>query len=136
MTSLIGPNFANTLQAANSTNAWKVTGINSGSLNAISFTNFANLTGGTGADTFTLLPGEAVTGTIAGGGGINTLVAPASTYLTTWTLNGTQSGMIVNSGSDLNNLTIPFSGPRRLRRRPTGQPLPQYYLPFLLWDYL
>jgi Ca2+-binding RTX toxin-like protein len=55
--------------------AWQIDQTNGGSLNAgaVSFSNFANLTGGAGADTFLLADGQGISGVIDGGGGVNTL---------------------------------------------------------------
>jgi hypothetical protein len=58
--SLIGPNAATT---------WNVTGADSGNLNGqITFSAFANLTGGNNDDTFKLASGGSVSGTMTGGG--------------------------------------------------------------------
>ena len=37
---------------ANVANSWNITGVNAGTMGAVSFTSFQNLTGGTGANTF------------------------------------------------------------------------------------
>ena len=60
---LVGPDVAST---------WNLTGSNSGTIGKVSFSGFTNLTGGTAADTFKFASGG-VSGTIDGGGGVNTL---------------------------------------------------------------
>ncbi len=57
---LIGPNVANT---------WTISGLDRGKLDGVSFSSFANLTGGTAADSFQFSPAGQLTGTIDGGGG-------------------------------------------------------------------
>jgi Ca2+-binding RTX toxin-like protein len=61
---LIGPNTAN---------SWIITGTDTGTLGTKSFAVFANLTGGSGKDTFSLADGQGVLGRIDGGAGVNTL---------------------------------------------------------------
>jgi hypothetical protein len=61
---LIGPDLAE---------GWSITGANAGGTGRVGFTNIQNLTGGSGADTFTFGDGTGVTGVINGGGGTNTL---------------------------------------------------------------
>jgi hypothetical protein len=62
--SLVGPNIG--------TN-WYVTGANSGAIASTHFTGIADLTGGSGGDTFQFSSHAAVSGTVDGGGGTNTL---------------------------------------------------------------
>jgi hypothetical protein len=64
---------ANTLVGANATTAWSLSGLDSGRVGSISFTGVQNLLGGSGADTFAFGPGGGLSGTIDGGGGVNTL---------------------------------------------------------------
>jgi hypothetical protein len=61
---LVGPNIG--------TN-WFVSGTNSGTIGATNFTGIANLTGGSGNDTFQFSNSAAVSGKIDGGGGSNAL---------------------------------------------------------------
>src|SRR5205823_7989617 len=74
-----GGTGANTLQASNAANLWDVSAQGAGLVNTISFLNVQNLTGGADTDTFTFLDGAAVSGSIDGGGGNNTLDYSAST---------------------------------------------------------
>ena len=52
---------------------WIVSGANSGTVNAITFTSFENLIGSPGTDSFTFLPGGSISGNLDGGGGNDTL---------------------------------------------------------------
>ncbi len=71
----------NTLLADNTGNTWNITGTNSGAVadgtTTTTFTNFNNLTGGSGVDNFTLLAGT-VTGLIDGAGGNDSLTITAA----------------------------------------------------------
>lgn len=88
-----------TLRGLATANSFKLTGLNSGTLGAVSFNGFENLTGGAGNDSFTLLPGGSLSGgTISGGGGTNALTG--ANQSNTWNISGTGAG-------DVNGL--PFS---------------------------
>jgi hypothetical protein len=82
--SLVGDSNT-TLVGANKTITWSLTGTGSGSVNGMAFSGVSNLTGGTGADTFTLANGAGVSGTINGGAGTDTLNYAA--YTTPITVN-------------------------------------------------
>lgn len=94
-----------TLVAPNAINSWVITGTNvftldSGGSGPVGFTDFANLTGGTLADTFTFTTGD-ITGNLDGGIGNDTLsyagnAAPASVVLTAL---GTSDGFFGSAGS-------------------------------------
>jgi Ca2+-binding RTX toxin-like protein len=73
---LIGPNMANT---------WAITATDTGTVANKTFAGFANLTGGSGTDTFSLADGKGVLGRIDGGAGINTL--DDSAYSSGMTIN-------------------------------------------------
>ena len=76
----------NLVLAPNSDTTFNVTSLNAGNLNGeIAFSNFAILTGGSGNDTFKFANGATITGSINGGGGVNTL--DDSAYTTTVTAN-------------------------------------------------
>ena len=66
-----------TLVAANSTNTWNITGADRGTLsgypNGLTFENIENLVGGTLDDTFVFADGAAISGTIDGKAGTDTL---------------------------------------------------------------
>jgi hypothetical protein len=91
----VGDNATSTLVGANTTNTWTVTAANAGKVGSITFTGFANLTGGSGNDTFKLANGVGVSGTIDGGGGTNTL--DDSAYQTGVVIN-LQLGTATNVG--------------------------------------
>jgi hypothetical protein len=78
LTSLIGnASGTNTLVGVNVDTTWNITGTNAGNFRnanaTASFTNFQNLTGGSGNDTFVFSNGAGVSGNINGGGGTNML---------------------------------------------------------------
>lgn len=81
-----------TLIGANTSNTWTINGTDSGTVNDITFTNFQNLTGGTGSDNFILSSGI-LTGTITGVGSDNTIIGPDSD--TTWTIT-TDAGTVAS----------------------------------------
>src|SRR5205807_2097027 len=68
-----GSGTNSTLTAADTTNAWLITAANGGTVGSFAFSNFGNLTGGTGDDTFTFGSSGSVSGNIDGGGGTDTL---------------------------------------------------------------
>lgn len=111
--SLIGGSGANTLIGANVNNTWTISGTNAGNvsntLGTVTFTSFANLTGGSAADTFDINNGQHVTGTLDGGAGTNTLnmakVAASTTVNVTGTNAGTVAGGAGFAFADMQNWT-------------------------------
>jgi hypothetical protein len=97
--SLIGSSGANTVTGANLDNTWSITGTNAGnvtnSLSTVTFSGFANLTGGSAADTFMLANGARVTGTLDGGAGVNTLNMAKYGGAITVNVTGTNTGNVV-----------------------------------------
>jgi hypothetical protein len=88
-----GNSGANTLIGPNTNNTWNLASSNAGFVGNLSFTSVQNLTGGTGNDTFHFAAGAALTGTINGGVGFDTL--DYSAYATGVTVNlrtGTATG--------------------------------------------
>jgi hypothetical protein len=67
-TSFNGGSGTNTLQGANATNGWTITGANSGRLDNVFFSNFQDLVGGTGVDVFSFSAASAAVQSINGGG--------------------------------------------------------------------
>jgi len=105
----VGNNSNSTLVGANAVNAWTITGINDGTINSTTFTDFNNLTGGTNDDTFTL-SGGSISGVIDGGLGTDTMVGDITAN--TWDIIGADSGTVsgVSSFSNIENLTGNASG--------------------------
>jgi len=107
-----------TLAVTGGTNIWSVTALDEGTLNGAAFTEFENLVGGSGSDTFTV--SAARTGALAGGGGNDTLVSGggtntwAVTALDAGTLNGRPFSAVENlaggAGADAFTFTAPVSG--------------------------
>jgi hypothetical protein len=100
-THFVGDNSTSTLVGANTTNTWSISATNQGTVGSISFSGFANLTGGTGNDTFKLANGAGVTGTIDGGAGVNIL--DDSAYLTDVVID-LRAGTATNVGGIANIL--------------------------------
>ncbi|HVC29488.1 MAG TPA: hypothetical protein VNF48_08095 [Gammaproteobacteria bacterium] len=94
-----------TLVGNNLVNSWLINAANTGILTdahgSNAFTGIANLTGGTSNDTFTLASGvPTFNGSIAGGGGVDTLAATDGTNA--WAITGANAGSL--------NTTTVFSG--------------------------
>jgi hypothetical protein len=69
-----GADVNNTLQGPDQSSTWQISGPDSGTLDdPLIYTGFNNLTGGAGADTFTIGDKGTVSGTLDGGAGIDTL---------------------------------------------------------------
>ncbi|MFO0881574.1 MAG: choice-of-anchor Q domain-containing protein [Gemmataceae bacterium] len=75
ITAFSGDDATSTLVGPNAVTTWNVNATNAGTAGAYVFGGFANLTGGTAADTFVLADAADVTGAIDGGtgAGVNTL---------------------------------------------------------------
>jgi hypothetical protein len=71
------PAGTNTLVGPNATTTWNITGADAGSVAggsaAAGFSGYGNLTGGSGANIFSIFDGGSLSGTITGGGGPATL---------------------------------------------------------------
>lgn len=93
--SLLGGSGSDMLTSTSGTNAWAINSANAGTLNgSFSFSGIENLTGSGGADTFTLANGVTLSGTIAGGAGVNTLnYAAWTTGVTVNLAAGTATGV-------------------------------------------
>src|SRR5207302_965052 len=68
-----GGSGTNTLLASNAANHWYIGAQGAGQVNTVFFQSVQDLSGGADTDTFTFLDGAGVSGSIDGGGGINTL---------------------------------------------------------------
>ena len=91
-----------TLFAPDFDNLWSLVGTNGGKLNALTFANVENLTGGLAADKFTFADAAKVDGVIDGGSGTDTLNYAAYTTAVTVDLNAntaTGTGGIANIDS-------------------------------------
>jgi hypothetical protein len=64
-----GGGGTNTLIGPSTADVWKISALDRGALDRISFVSFANLVGGPGVDRFQFAPAGQLTGTIDGGGG-------------------------------------------------------------------
>jgi hypothetical protein len=81
--------------AAGGNRSWVVSGANAGTLDGASFTGIANLTGGTGADSFQIQTGGSLSGKIDGAGGANWLDYSSWTKSVSVNLSGAKVGMLV-----------------------------------------
>jgi|GEM_PF-3499000 len=123
---ITGGGGTDTLVGANTANTWTITGTNTGNVNgAIQFQGVANLTGGTGNDSFVFHTGGSMTGAIDGGAGTDTLdfSALTTTPVVQFTgpgpidgFDGTVSGLIGGGFLNINAvngnvITNAFTGP-------------------------
>jgi hypothetical protein len=99
----VGTNTTDTLIGANTTNTWTLTGANAGTVNATSFSGFANLTGGTLNDTYKFSDQAGVTGQITDASGTNAL--DYSAYTTGVYVN-LQTGAATGTGGVSGNLNV------------------------------
>jgi fibronectin-binding autotransporter adhesin len=98
----VGDNVADVLIGTNAATTWTVTSLNSGTLSTgFSFTNIPNLTGNANNDAF-ILSGGTLTGSINGGGGVNTL--SAANVVNNWAINGANSGTVTGVGGTFANI--------------------------------
>jgi hypothetical protein len=111
-------NIGDMLTGTNANSTWTLTGAGTGTVGSFHFSAIANLTGGTGADTFKFMPGGSVAGSIDGGAGSNKLDYSANGGPIAVTLTGPASGTasgygfaniqtLVGSGNALDMLTGP-----------------------------
>ncbi|HEY4128082.1 MAG TPA: filamentous hemagglutinin N-terminal domain-containing protein, partial [Gammaproteobacteria bacterium] len=117
ITTLIGSgNAGDTLTGANTTNSWNLTGADSGKVNGtFSYSGIANITGGTGDDTFTLAGGT-VSGTLSGGGFAtlgDTIVGTGSTSYY-FDITNSDAGSVGTASGTPASLVHAFSGIQNL----------------------
>ena len=100
---LDGGTGTNTLTGDNVANTWTITALDGGTVTGITggFTNIANLTGGTGTDSFTL-SGGTLSGAINGGLGVNTLTA--DNLANTWVINAADGGSVTGITGGFTNI--------------------------------
>ncbi|RYY77059.1 MAG: filamentous hemagglutinin N-terminal domain-containing protein [Gammaproteobacteria bacterium] len=82
--------------AAGNTKTWTISGVDSGLVDGVTFTNFKNLTGGAGADIFDFSPvgnTGSVSGVISGGSGSNTIKGRVGVE-NTWAMLSNTSGSL------------------------------------------
>ena len=89
---LDGAGGSNTLIGRNVANTFAVTGTDSGTVDAVAFSNFGNLTGNAVADQFQFQVGGILTGAIDGAGGTNTLQGDDANR--SWIINGNSTGSV------------------------------------------
>ncbi len=98
-----GTNTTDTMIATDgTTNTWTLKGSNTGTVDGVGFTGFANLTGGSGNDTFMFANGATVSGIINGGDGSNTLDYSAYTGGVTVNLGNATAGLANYSATGVN----------------------------------
>ncbi|MDT8383231.1 MAG: filamentous hemagglutinin N-terminal domain-containing protein [Gammaproteobacteria bacterium] len=100
-------NDNSTLIAADVANTWMITAENDGTVAGVAFTNFKNITGGSDTDDF-ILSGGSVTGTVDGGGGINSLTANDTDN--DWNILSADGGNIVASVFAFTNIANLIGG--------------------------
>lgn len=96
---LQGGGGVDTLVGPDATNTWNLWGAGTGSVANVTFSAFENLTGGSVNDTFRFTSFAAVTGTINGGAGVNTLddsAYPAGVSINLAAGTATATGGIAN----------------------------------------
>jgi hypothetical protein len=106
-TTFNGGSGTNTLQGANATNGWTISGANKGKLDSVKFSNFQNLIGGTGNDTFNFATSTAgLAGTLDGGGGTDKLsyAKLGSSYLVTVALTSNTAGSATAISGGFSNI--------------------------------
>ncbi len=101
--SLVGGGADYSLLAEDIANTWIITAQNDGSVAGVAFTDFSNLTGGTGDDDF-ILSGGSITGTINGGAGTDSITANNTANI--WNITAADSGTVdgVPTFSNIENL--------------------------------
>jgi len=103
---LAGGGGADILIGRNAVNAWTVSSPNAGTVGGLTFSAIQNLTGGSSTDAFTLAAGvPTFNGTIAGGGGVDTIMATDGANA--WTSTGANAGTLntTTTFSAITNLT-------------------------------
>lgn len=115
ITNLRGGSSSDKLIGPNTPSTWNITGNDAGTVDAVSFSSFENLTGGSANDTFAFAAGVRMKGKIDGGAGVDTLDFSAytssfSANLQTKTATGMAGWLNMEGfvgGSGLNAITAP-----------------------------
>jgi hypothetical protein len=87
-----GGGGTNTLIGPNAATSFNITGVNSGSLGNVTFTSVQNLLGGAGNDAFAFQAGGSLSGSVNGGGAVNTIIGPNVT--TTFSISCPNGGAV------------------------------------------
>jgi hypothetical protein len=104
---LNGDGGSDSLTGPNQTNAWAITGANSGTLDSTTFfTKIDNLVGSSGNNTFAFATGGSLTGTVTGGSGSNTLDFSAQSAAVTVTIVAGGTNKATGTGGWTNIQTI------------------------------
>ncbi len=109
-TTFNGSGGTNTLVGPNTSTSWNISGANSGKVDNIAFSNFQNLAGGTGNDSFDFTTSTAsLSGTLNGGGGTNntntlSYATLGSSYLVNVTLSSNTAGAATAVGGGFGNI--------------------------------
>ena len=103
-----GTNTGDTLTGADVANVWNITASNTGQVGAgviIDFQGFENIVGGNGADEFIFAAGAAVSGSVGGGDGTDSI--DLSTYASpvSWAVTAVNGGTVSLNGA----AAIPFT---------------------------
>ena len=114
ITTFIGNNGpASEIIKTSGDNVWTITGVNQGTIDGITFSQFQNLTGGTGIDTFDFSSALAeITGKVDGGGSGegNTIIARTGMGVrNTWSMSGEGSGGLTQTDGPLDPYLTEFS---------------------------
>ncbi len=89
---------------ANAANTWSLTGTDTGTVGSLRFVNIENLTGGILTDSFSLVAGGSVRGTMRGGAGVDTLLGANANNV--WQVQGENTGLInAMAYQEIENLT-------------------------------
>ena len=80
------------IRGGNVANTWSLTGIDTGTVGSLRFVDIENLTGGILADSFSLVAGGSVRGTMRGGLGVDTLLGANANNV--WRVQGENTGLI------------------------------------------
>jgi hypothetical protein len=91
------------LVAPNTPNTWNITGVGSGTLNNVVFSNATSLTGGSNSDAFNFISTGFIQGNINGGGGANSL---NYSFFDTVTLNANHASRIVGTFNNIGTVII------------------------------
>jgi len=101
--SYTGNGLNSTLNADNVSNSWVLSGVDSGTVGVVSFTNFGNIRGGSANDSFTI-SGGSITGQVDGGAGNDLILADTGNNV--WNISGANTGNVTRIGSFINIETL------------------------------